>query len=140
MQDLYEILQVDPTASQEQIKQSFKRLVLLHHPDKGQATDTSMFVKLSNAWEILGDEALRKEYDAKWREWHNAQHLPIQEEVVFSSFDESDSDYTYPCRCGDVFTLSRTDAKWMFDIVCCETCSLTIKVLYEDEQLSFMTG
>ncbi|KAL8604646.1 hypothetical protein ACOMHN_013426 [Nucella lapillus] len=133
MQDLYRILQCGPDASEEEIKQSFKRLALLHHPDKGPSSDSALFVQISKAWEVLKDSDLRQEYDTKWREWCSVQHLPIQEEVEFSDFDESDEDFVYPCRCGDYFVLTKSDAKWMFDIVCCQTCSLTLKVFYKSD-------
>mmetsp|Transcript_3132 Transcript_3132/g.2579 ORF Transcript_3132/g.2579 Transcript_3132/m.2579 type:complete len:95 (+) Transcript_3132:112-396(+) len=32
--NLYDILKVNPTATQDQIKKSYRRLVLEHHPDK----------------------------------------------------------------------------------------------------------
>ncbi|XP_076435017.1 dnaJ homolog subfamily C member 24-like [Babylonia areolata] len=89
MQDLYSILQCDPQASLEEIKQSFKRLALQHHPDKGQCNDGAMFARISSAWEVLKDAELRHEYDVKWREWCSAQHLPIQEVVDFSSLTKT---------------------------------------------------
>lgn len=136
MEDLYHILQSDPKSTREQLKQNFKQLALQHHPDKNQCTDGSFFVKLNNAWEILGNEEMRHEYDVRWRERCTVQDLPIQEEVEFSEFYAEDCEgeevYKYQCRCGGDFTVTETDAKLRFDIICCETCSLTIKVLYCD--------
>ena len=137
MEDLYLILQCDPTSTQEQLKQSFKRLALQHHPDKGPSGDGSFFVKLNNAWEILGNQELRQEYDVKWRERCIVQDRPIHEEIEFSELysDESEEIYSYPCeKCEGVFILTKTDAKLRFDIVCCDTCSSAIRVLYKDAQ------
>ena len=136
MEDLYHILQCDMTSTQEQLKQNYKKLALQHHPDKGQSCDGSFFVKLNNAWEILGNQELRREYDAKWRERCIVQDRPIHEEVEFSELysDESEEIYSYPCeKCEGDFVLTRTDAKLRFDIVCCDSCSSTIKVLYGDD-------
>jgi DnaJ homolog subfamily A member 2 len=59
----YEILGVDRTCSQNDIKVAFKRLLLVHHPDKGG--NNEFFVKLSDAYGTLKDPTLRKIYDAK---------------------------------------------------------------------------
>ncbi|XP_045172513.2 DPH4 homolog [Mercenaria mercenaria] len=41
--------------------------------------------------------------------------------------------YTYNCRCGGSYILTGVDVKLKFDIVCCDTCSLSIKVIYDDD-------
>ena len=61
MADYYEILQIEKTATQDQIKQSYKRLAKIHHPDRGG--DKEMFQKIQMAYETLSDDQKRKEYD-----------------------------------------------------------------------------
>ena len=61
MTDYYEILQIEKTATQDQIKQSYKKLAKIHHPDRGG--DKEMFQKIQMAYETLSDEQKRKEYD-----------------------------------------------------------------------------
>lgn len=145
MENLYEILEVSPDASQEDLRKSYVRLAKVHHPDKTETTidlndqssnsngRTSKFVKINHAWSILSDIHLRKQYDIKWKERCMSQYLPIQENVVFQDFEfeEADQVYIYPCRCGSDYILSKTDAKLHYDIVCCETCSLTVQVEYD---------
>jgi DnaJ-class molecular chaperone len=58
---LYEILQVDNNASQEDIKKKFRKLAVQHHPDKGG--DVDKFKEITNAYEILSDETKRNQYD-----------------------------------------------------------------------------
>jgi DnaJ-class molecular chaperone len=58
---LYEILQVDNNASQEDIKKKFRKLAVQHHPDKGGNPDK--FTEITNAYEILSNENKRKQYD-----------------------------------------------------------------------------
>ena len=66
--DPYRILGVEKNATQQTIKASYRKLALQFHPDK-QTTDaarqaaTVKFAKLSNAYEILGDEQQRRQYD-----------------------------------------------------------------------------
>lgn len=61
MKDLYQILGVDRSASQEDIKRAFRRLASQHHPDKGG--DKERFQEIQQAYAVLGDEAKRREYD-----------------------------------------------------------------------------
>mmetsp|Transcript_13495 Transcript_13495/g.20282 ORF Transcript_13495/g.20282 Transcript_13495/m.20282 type:complete len:246 (+) Transcript_13495:122-859(+) len=58
---LYEILGISKTASCEQIKKSYKKLALKHHPDKGG--DPEKFKALSMVHSILSDESRRRSYD-----------------------------------------------------------------------------
>lgn len=41
--------------------------------------------------------------------------------------------FTFPCRCGGSYVLTSVDVKLKFDIVCCDSCSLTVEVNYNDE-------
>ncbi|KAK7490718.1 hypothetical protein BaRGS_00018135 [Batillaria attramentaria] len=134
MEDLYKILQCDPQSSEEDIRQSYLRLALLYHPDKFQTNDGTSFVKIQRAYQVLSDPTLRKEFDVRWKDRCLIQDLPIQEEVEFSDFefDEENRLYIYLCRCGSEYAVTEMDARLRYDIVCCETCSLTIRVLYDE--------
>ena len=58
---LYDILQIDKNASQEEIKKKFKKLAVLNHPDKGG--DPEKFKDITHAYEILSDETKRNQYN-----------------------------------------------------------------------------
>ena len=61
-EDLYAILNVSDSAPSEEIKKQYRKLSLKYHPDRNPGgSDT--FKKISSAYEILGDERKRKEYD-----------------------------------------------------------------------------
>lgn len=57
----YAILSVPRNATLGQIKSSYRKLALRHHPDKGG--DEAMFKIISAAYEILSDDARRAERD-----------------------------------------------------------------------------
>lgn len=59
--ELYELLEISFTASQDEIKKAYRRKALMHHPDKGG--DPEVFKKINSANEILSDPAKREIYD-----------------------------------------------------------------------------
>jgi molecular chaperone DnaJ len=59
----YDILGVAEDASQEDIKKSYRRLAKENHPDKGG--NEELFKKISVAYDTLGDESKRQEYDMR---------------------------------------------------------------------------
>jgi DnaJ-class molecular chaperone len=61
----YETLEVPETASMEEIKKSYRKLSLKYHPDRnqGQVEMVAKFQKINEAYETLGDEQKREEYD-----------------------------------------------------------------------------
>ena len=61
----YEILEVRENASQEEIKKAYRKLSLTYHPDRNNNSpeSTSKFQKISSAYEIIGNEEKRRQYD-----------------------------------------------------------------------------
>eukprot|EP00250_Pteridium_aquilinum_P009140 c18467_g1_i1 orf=397-1437(-) len=61
----YDILQVPKSASDDQIKKSFRKLALKFHPDKnpGNEEATKRFAEINNAYEVLIDREKRNIYD-----------------------------------------------------------------------------
>nr|QGX86462.1 DNAJ [Sogatella furcifera] len=62
----YKILDVDPDASQEDIKKAYRRLARKLHPDKNRDNPeaTAEFAELHKAYEVLNDPEKRKRYDS----------------------------------------------------------------------------
>lgn len=65
MADLYEILEVERTASSEEIKKSYRRLARDSHPDANPDNPEAeaRFKEISAAYEVLSDPAKRDSYD-----------------------------------------------------------------------------
>jgi molecular chaperone DnaJ len=65
MEDFYQILGVSENASQDEIKKAYRKLAVEHHPDKGG--DENKFKKISEAYDTIGDENKRSQYDNQRR-------------------------------------------------------------------------
>lgn len=68
MADLYRILQLEPSATSEDIKKSYRKLALKHHPDKNpnnRQEAEEKFKGISKAYETLSDPEKRREYDLR---------------------------------------------------------------------------
>src|SRR5277367_5058082 len=69
--DYYEVLEVTRTVTVEEIKKSYRRLAVQHHPDKnpGDPHAEEKFKEIGEAYDVLMDENKRAAYD---RYGHNA--------------------------------------------------------------------
>ena len=69
---LYDILRIHPDATQAEIKEAYLKLSKEYHPDKNQNVTKqdkelihSQFVKINEAYSVLGKESERRHYDAQ---------------------------------------------------------------------------
>lgn len=61
----YDTLGVSESASHDEIKKAYRKLANQHHPDKGG--DTNRFQQIQAAYDAVGDETKRAQYDAERR-------------------------------------------------------------------------
>jgi curved DNA-binding protein len=79
--DYYEILGMPRTASDADIKKSFRKLAREYHPDvaRDKKRAEEKFKEINEAYEVLGDPAKRKKYDelgANWKSGADFQPPP----------------------------------------------------------------
>ncbi|XP_034616629.1 DPH3 homolog isoform X1 [Trachemys scripta elegans] len=55
-------------------------------------------------------------------------------EIEDFEYDEETETYSYPCPCGDRFLITREDLENGEDVATCPSCSLIVRVIYDQEQ------
>ena len=64
----YEILAVSKNSSQAEVKKAYYQLAKKHHPDRNRDDPkaAALFQDIAEAYEVLGDEAKREEYNSTY--------------------------------------------------------------------------
>ncbi len=75
MKDYYKILNISQSATQSDIKKSYRALARQYHPDAnvGDPKFDKIFADINEAYEILKDEEKRKEYDKGLKQTNEQQ-------------------------------------------------------------------
>jgi len=61
--DYFEILEVDKSASQDDIKKAYRRLASKFHPDRNKSSDAvERFQKIQESYDVISDPQQRKIY------------------------------------------------------------------------------
>ncbi|KAI9462149.1 hypothetical protein F5148DRAFT_982880 [Russula earlei] len=78
-QDYYAILEVDETATADEIRRSFRRLALIHHPDKNHDDPegaTRRFAALQQAYEVRARSLSYASIRRAWYDSHRSALVP----------------------------------------------------------------
>jgi formylglycine-generating enzyme required for sulfatase activity len=93
---LYEILDVPPEATEEQIKAAYRILVQLHHPDRLQQVSAAVrayaeerLKKINQAYHELSDPERRARYDATWQSARARQAAGFDVDVDAAGYDDA---------------------------------------------------
>jgi diphthamide biosynthesis protein 4 len=127
----YDILECTQVSSHEEIKSSYHRLLLIHHPDKKSQQDHDQnvcpidgFLKLQSAFKILSDKTQRLAYDSLLKQidlTNKANDIELNDDDDESSSNKCfmlskdfelnnvDQNYRKKCRCGSYYKINVKD-------------------------------
>jgi DnaJ family protein A protein 2 len=104
--EYYNILGIQPKSSIQEVKIAYKKLSIIHHPDKGG--DEKKFQEISNAYNILSNEDKKRAYDMNGEEgngMNHQQHQQHHQEDIFKHFFGGRSPFEeqqQPQQCSDI--------------------------------------
>ncbi|KAI5119838.1 hypothetical protein M0805_008404 [Coniferiporia weirii] len=151
----YQLLRVSASASQEEIKSAYHRVLLSSHPDKkkllDRCTEKGLGVESANTFDIARiQEAYRTLMNPEARAAYNeslvlsayassfaaagprpAQVVSLEEFTCIEADDPAQESWTYACRCGGSYAISETELEDDLHMIACERCSEVIYVGYE---------
>jgi len=93
-EDFYDILGVNKSASESEIKKAYRKKAIQYHPDKnpGDKTAEENFKKAAEAYEVLGDSNKKAQYDqyghAAFQGGNGFQGAGMNMDDIFSQFGD----------------------------------------------------
>ncbi len=90
--DYYEILGVKRDATEDQIRQAFRKLARKYHPDVNPDDKTAedKFKEINEAYEVLSDSDKRRRYDRLGANWKDGAEFTPPPDFTYSQGDVSD--------------------------------------------------
>ena len=85
MKNYYQLLGIEPSAGQEEIKRAFRKMASLYHPDhnpKDAEKAEEKFKAINEAYEVLGDEGKRRQYNRLIRPRRAGSREVIMEDFI----------------------------------------------------------
>ncbi|XP_010540737.1 PREDICTED: uncharacterized protein LOC104814411 [Tarenaya hassleriana] len=126
----YRILQVEPFSHTNTIKQRYRKLALVLHPDKNPYVGCEEAFKLVNeGFRVFSDRIRRKEYDMKLR-------IRIQEESASAVDTGGGETSTFRTACSGCLSLHKFDKKYLGHNLMCPKCkkSFEAKEIEKEEE------
>ena len=107
----YEVLGVSENADVSEIKKKYRKLAIKYHPDRnsGDGNATKKFREVTEAYEILGDEKKREEYECRRKNIQRQRKNKNKKGNVKNKFPQND--FTF----GRDFFKSAREMRGMFE-------------------------
>lgn len=115
----HDVLRISPSATTTEIRQAYKARLLEAHPDKPGGNRQAF-------------DAVNAAYD-QLTKLPGALRSVIVDTVFLGDMDVEDDEAFLGCRCGDFFSVPVEQICSPCVIVGCRGCSLSIRVLHDDD-------
>jgi DnaJ-class molecular chaperone len=76
----YDILNIPHNANKEEIKKAYRSMAMKWHPDKNDYDTSNKFKQISEAYQVLSDDKLKKEYDMTL---NNNNNIKCMDPIIF---------------------------------------------------------
>lgn len=78
VKDYYSVMGLGPEASEDEIKKTYRKLVMQYHPDRNRNNPEAVetLKGINEAYHVLGDRERKSAYDQSLRVW--TDHLPFR--------------------------------------------------------------
>ncbi|KAF8101725.1 hypothetical protein N665_0201s0047 [Sinapis alba] len=122
----YKILKVEPFSHIDTVKQQYRKLALVLHPDKNPYVGCEEGFKLVNeSFKVLSDKVRRNEYDMKLR-------IRIQGEIVSGGACDGKTS-TFRTVCSGCGLVHKFDRKYLGQSLMCTSCKKSFEAKEEKE-------
>lgn len=103
IKDYYNILGLNQSATEDDIKKAYRKLAMQYHPDKnpGNTEAESKFKEIAEAYEILGDKEKKARYDSnkyssnqhQYGDWGGFNYSDVMDDLKGTGFAEAFDKY-----------------------------------------------
>ena len=123
LKSYYEILDLTPNATKDEIKKQFKKLVKIYHPDINSSLEAEeIFKQINKAAQILLDDEKRKNYDAL----RNVNKEIYKSQKVYKNHNSSN--YTF----SDLFSKKEKQKEKQKEIINGKDITVNIEIDYQE--------
>lgn len=148
--DYYKILEIIPTASYQEVRDAFRRLTKLYHPDRHSNSRQShnRYIKIVEAFTVLSNRSRREEYDRKFvftnksvpyythtnnTETNYQNHEHTGTPFMYDSTSDTDSSIEDPSDIPPVYCPSCGQGQASIDTEYCSNCGIRLTYHYKEE-------
>nr|CAB3238904.1 dnaJ homolog subfamily C member 24-like [Phallusia mammillata] len=139
--NFYELMNLDNFSTLAEVKTKYQQIIRKVHPDKLQqsnlAKSEQSFLKIQEAWKVLGNPQKKIEYDLQLQQLITQQDYNISDCIPLEEFEETfineETTFSYDCRCGGSYFYCHDNIQPVVQgetvIVACSNCSLHVEVI-----------
>ncbi len=103
--DYYNVLGIDKSASQDDVKKAYRKLARKHHPDINPNNNEAQkkFQQINEANQVLSDAEKRKKYDEHGKDWKHAAEFEKASQARGQSYSANDNSFSESENFSDFF-------------------------------------